>query len=281
MAEYNTSDDNQPVMWLRGHAIYAAHCIVLGYVASLLVTTLFMALRVPFLFTWLPFESGAVLRGEAWRLLSYGLVNEPSIWFVIDMLMIVWFGREVEKSIGRWKFLQLYGCLYLLTPLLFTLLGGWQPMRLQGVTGSFALFVAFATLYPDAVMLLNLLAKWVALVLLGLYTLMALAARDLPALISLWATCGFAYGFVRLQQGHFTLPDFRFWRRKPKFRVLPDLPPNNSGISAKPSNSSMAEMDALLDKIARSGIASLTAKERAKLDQSRAELLKKRTPDRG
>jgi hypothetical protein len=37
----------------------------------------------------------------------------------------------------------------------------------------------------------------------------------------------------------------------------------------------MAEVDALLDKIARSGMASLTAKERAKLDAARANLLKK------
>ena len=38
----------------------------------------------------------------------------------------------------------------------------------------------------------------------------------------------------------------------------------------------MAEMDALLDKIARSGLASLTAKERARLNAARAELLRKK-----
>jgi hypothetical protein len=37
----------------------------------------------------------------------------------------------------------------------------------------------------------------------------------------------------------------------------------------------MAEVDALLDKIAQSGISSLTAKERAKLDAARADLLKR------
>ena len=36
-----------------------------------------------------------------------------------------------------------------------------------------------------------------------------------------------------------------------------------------------SDMDALLDKIAKSGIASLTAKERARLEAGRAELLKK------
>ncbi len=280
MASYNTSDDNQPVMWLRGHAVYTAHCIVLAYVGSLLVTTVFMALKAPFLFTWLPFEGGAVLRGEIWRLLSYGLVNPPSLGFVIDMVMIVWFGREVEKSIGRRQFLLLYGCLYLITPLLFTVIGVWLPLRIQGATGAFALFVTFATLYPETMMLFNILAKWVALILVSLYTLMALADRNLPALISLWATTGFAFAYVRFEQSHITLPDFRFWRRKPKFRVLPDLPSLKSVTKPKPINSTMAEMDELLDKIARSGLASLTTKERAKLEQSRTELLKKSGPDR-
>jgi hypothetical protein len=37
----------------------------------------------------------------------------------------------------------------------------------------------------------------------------------------------------------------------------------------------MAEVDALLDKIAKSGFASLTVAERARLDAARVELLKK------
>jgi hypothetical protein len=37
----------------------------------------------------------------------------------------------------------------------------------------------------------------------------------------------------------------------------------------------MAEVDALLDKIARSGIRSLTAEERARLEAARADLLKR------
>ena len=37
----------------------------------------------------------------------------------------------------------------------------------------------------------------------------------------------------------------------------------------------MAEVDALLDKIARSGLSSLTAKERAKLDAAREDLGKR------
>jgi len=272
------SDEHQPVMWLRGHAVYAAHFIVLVFVASMLVTTLLDFSRVTLHFAWLPFSSAEVLHGQVWRLFTYGLVNPPrevGFQFLFDMLMIAWFGRDVERYFGRRTFLLLYGCIYLVTPVLFTAIGGWLPVSRYGETGAFALFVAFATIYPGALMMFNVLAKWAAVILVGLFTLIALDARDVTGLITLWATCGFAFAFVRHHQGHFTLPSFRLWRRKPKLRVLPDLPANKADSARGVKANSMAEVDALLDKIARSGISSLTSKERAKLDSARAELLKK------
>jgi len=269
------SDEHQPVMWLRGHAVYAAHFIVLVFVGSMLVTTLLDFLHVGLQFEWLPFTSAAVLHGQVWRLFTYGLVNPPSFQFVFDMLMIAWFGRDVERFFGRRTFLFLYACIYLVTPVLFTMIGVWLPMTRFGETGAFALFIAFATIYPEALMMFNVLAKWAALILVGIFTLMALDTHDLTGLITLWATCGFAFAFVRHRQGHFTLPRFRLWRPKPKLRVLPDLPAAKpTGIRSLKADS-MAEVDALLDKIARSGLSSLTPKERAKLDSARAEMLKK------
>lgn len=273
MNMYGSSDEHQPVTWVRGYPLYAAHFVVAVFVTSMIATAVIMATGATALLGWLRFSSVAVLHGEVWRLFSYGFVNPPSLWFAIDMLMIVWFGREVEKFFGRTTFLGLFACLYVLSPLVLTLIGLRQPTSLTGETGAFALFVAFATLYPNTVMMLNLLAKWVALILVGLYSLMALSSRDLVGLISLWSTVGFAYGFVRFQQGHFRLPSFKL-RRGPKLRVLPDLDRKPDAVLRE---SSMAEIDVLLDKIARSGIASLTAKERARLDAARDDLLKKTT----
>jgi len=278
MNTYGTTDDeHQPLVWLRGHAVYATHFVVLVLVASMLLTTILNFLYVGHLLAWLQFDSAAVLRGQVWRVATYGLVNPPSLGFVIDMVMIVWFGRELERFFGRRTFLTLYAGLYLVTPLLFTLIGLWQPRSFAGESGAFALFVAFATLYPEALMLFNLLAKWVAMILVGLYTLMALSAHDAVGLISLWASVGFAYAFVRYQQGHFSLPKVSsLWSRKPKLRVLPDLPVQKAAAPKRVlPDASMAEVDALLDKIARSGMASLTSKERAKLDAARDELRRK------
>jgi membrane associated rhomboid family serine protease len=290
MNGYDSSDDHQPVTWFRGHPVYAAHLIVVGFVASMLVTTIFAALGIGHLLNiWLGFTSALVLKGEIWRIFTYGLVNPPSLQFALDMAMIVWFGREVERFFGRRRFFVLYAVLYVLSPVLFTLIGvRWPiPAPIQsggitltipftGETGAFALFIAFATLYPNVPLLFNILAKWAALILVSLFSLMAIASRDRVGLISLWATVGFAHAFVRYEQGHFSLPRFSLFRAKPKLRVLPDPEPKRSAAVAAEKENAMAEVDALLDKIARSGISSLTAKERAKLDAAGAQLTKRR-----
>jgi len=264
----SASDDQQPVMWLGERAIYASYFVVLVYVVSMLVTTLLMTFNVTAPFTWLAFESSSVLRGEVWRVVTYGLLNPPSLGFVVDMFMIVWFGRELEKFFGRRIFALLFGCLYLLTPVLFTVIGLRTPMYLAGETGSFAIFIAFATLYPGAVLLFNILAKWMAIILVAIYSLADLANHSWTGLLSLWVTVGFAFGFVRYQQGHWRLPSFKIRRRR-------NVAPGGR------KDATMSELDPLLDKIAQSGFGSLTAAERAKLEAGRATLAKRRGSHRG
>lgn len=280
--EYETFDEHQPVTWVRGYPVYAAHLIVLVFVASMLVTVLLNLFGIAQLLSGLVFFSRDVLRGEVWRVVTYGLVNpmgNPNqAWnFVVDMAMIIWFGREIERHYGRRKFLVFYGILYLITPLLFTLIGVWRPMLLMGETGALAVFIAFATLYPNVSVFFGLLAKWVAAILVAVYTLIALSNRDQASLMALWVTTGFAFAYVRYQQGLLEMPALRFFRRGPKLRVLPDLKEDKVSVVKADHVGSMAEIDALLDKIVQSGISSLTAKERAKLDAARADLLKRET----
>lgn len=278
MNGYGYSEEHQPVTWWRGHPVYAAHLLVAVFTVSMLVTTILQAAHVYTLAAWLPFDSSLVLQGQVWRIFTYGLVNPPSLPFVIDMVMIAWFGREVERAFGRRKFFALYGGIYLLPPLLLTLLGFWVHSGRAGEFGALALFVAFATLYPGALMMFNVLAKWAALILIAIFSLIFIAANDWRELFWLWTTTGFAYAFVRHEQGHFSLPRLRWPRRAPKLRTVPDLPAKKSGAaprSAPAAETSMAEVDALLDKIAKSGIGSLTAAERAKLDAARADLLRR------
>jgi membrane associated rhomboid family serine protease len=261
MDDPSYSDEHQPVTWMGGHPIYAAHFVALVFAGSMVINAVLKFFTLDGVFDGLTFLSPAVLHGEVWRVFTYGFVNSASLWFVVELLMLVWFGREVERFFGRRKFFTLYVGLYLVPPLVYTLFGLARPTVLAGESAGFGLFIAFATLYPNAVMLFNLLAKWVAWVLVGLYALEMLSVHDGFGLASLAATVGAAYGYVRFQQGRLTLPTVAFPRRAP-----PPPPPINA----------TAEVDALLDKIARSGLASLSAKERAKLDAARQDLQKRK-----
>ena len=271
---YGSSEEHQPLTWVRGYPVYAAHALVAAFVLCMVATAILLGADAHGILNVLPFRSDRVLSGEIWRIGTYGFYNPPSIWFAIEMVMIVWFGRELEKFYGRKKFFTLYAGLYFLPPLVLTAFGLWQPNMLAGRSGAFGLFIGFATLYPNVSFFFNILAKWLAVILVALYTLMALSSRDTAGLIYLWTTVGFAYVFVRDQQGRFSLPTFRRSARSAS-REPVSRPAERARNSENGRQSTMAEVDALLDKIAQSGIHSLTPKERAKLDAARSEMQKR------
>ena len=271
------SEEHQPVTYWSGHPIYASHFIVIVYCVLMIVTAVGGSAMYGVI-NWLGFDSQRVLDGQVWRLVTYGLLNFPSLGFAFDMLMLVWFGRELERTFGRKTYFFLYGGIYVVPTLVLTAVGLVRPTEFFGQPGALSLFVAFATQFPGMPVFFMLLAKWAALILVGLFTLMALASRNWTALILLWSTCGYAHLFVRHQQGMISLPRLRLWKRKPKLRVLPDLPAKKTAAVPAPAakeDATMAEVDALLDKIAKSGIGSLTPKERAKLEAAREGLMKR------
>ena len=275
--DWGSSEEHQPVTWIRGYPVYAAHLIVLVFV-TLMVLVAVLGRSAWSIYNWTGFASELVHTGQVWRVLTYGLFNPPSIPFAIDMVLLLWFGREVEKTLGRRSFFAFYGGIYLSPPIVLTLLGFIRPFELSGLAGTLAVFVGFATLYPGALLMFNILAKWAAIVLVALYSLIHLAERNWVALILLWVTCGVAHLFIKYQQGVFSLPRLPRFRRRPKLRVLPDPVPSKKTTLASSSareDATMAEVDALLDKIAISGISSLTAKERAKLEAAREGLMKR------
>jgi membrane associated rhomboid family serine protease len=297
----SSSDEHRALLWVRGYPLFATHVIVLVLVLSMIASTALMAFGGSAVLEALGFASARVLGGEVWRVLTYGLVNPPSLWFAIDMVLIVWFGRELERELGRRNFLWLCLGLYLAPVLLLTLAAGFGlNTSLSGQGGGFGLFIAFATLYPGALMLFNLQARWVALILVGIYTLIGLGQRDVAGLLSLGATAGFAYLCVLQLRGQ---PLFPWWpaprtrkatagSSRPSAKVIPfpDSPakPVARAVATTPAPrpaaprvppADMAEIDALLDKIAHSGIASLTAAERARLDAAHQSLKRRSSSD--
>lgn len=274
MSEFS-SDENGPVTWIGGYPIYTAHYLAAAFAVSMVMTALLSAFGLGHVLGAMAFSSPAVLAGQFWRVLTYGLVNQPSLWFALELLMIVWFGQEVEKFFGRRKFLALYACLYLLPPLLFTLIGLRFPNGLVGESASFALFIGFATLYPEAQIFFGLLAKWVAWILLGICLLQALAAYDWFSMASLLATSAFAYGYVLWQRGRMEIASFGLFRRAALASRTRAAAPRRAARPAPQPDKAAAEINAVLDKISASGLESLSDKERSILEAAQQRLRQK------
>jgi hypothetical protein len=139
----------------------------------------------------------------------------------------------------------------------------------------FAVFVAFATIYPRVEMLLRIQVKWIALAFGAIYTLQLFAANAWPELMSLWLSVAAAFLFIRLRGAG---PELDWWTNlrekfqpKPKFKVVPK-PSSRRVIEPENVHDSI---DPLLEKISKHGINSLTPTERRALDRARAQLLNK------
>jgi len=195
-------------------------------------------------------------------------------WFAIEMYMLFVFGREVEKFIGQRAYIVLYAVLLFTPSLLLTL---WGFSQRTGLAGSLALhfgiFVAFATIYPSAELLLRITAKWAAVILGAIYTLQLLAYHSWTDLAVVWTSIAAGFVFVRLRG---VGPELIWWENfkarlqpKPKFKVVP------KPVATRREEDDISEsVDPILDKIARSGIGSLTPSERRTLDRARNRLLK-------
>ena len=264
--------DYLPLWWMGRVPIYATTvlvaAVVLGTVVTVMLKTAYVSVA--------PFEFNPRLfwtHGFVWQLVTHPLLNLPSFFYIFGLFFLYGFGIGVETYLGRNAFLRLLALLCLVPALTTT--AWWLP---TGISGSYwgeqnlaiGIFIAYATLYPNAEYWNWMTMKWLAFAGLALCSLMYFPTHDWFGLSILLAMSGAAHLFVRYERGHFALPDLRFWKRKPRFRVVRAEPAHE-----RRRGGASDDLDALLDKIAKSGMASLTAKERARLEAARAELLKK------
>ena len=275
-----TSDDYRPVAWMGRYPVDVTTILVGSHVAVAVITSILVMLRLGVL-DYLAFDSAAVLHaGQVWRLFTYAFIHPPTpsglLWFAVEMYMLFVFGREVERFIGRRAYIALYLALLVLPAMVLTLLSFWAPTRFATSTAlHFAIFVAFATIYPNVELFLRIAAKWVAVILVAIGTLSALAAHDWQTLVVLWTSVGAAFLFIELLDAG---PELAWisnlktrFEPKPKFQVVQTT---RSHRVAEPDDV-YASIDPILDKISKFGIGSLTVNERRQLDRERERLLKK------
>lgn len=121
------------------------------------------------LLSLLAFSPAAILRGQIWRLLTFVFVPTNSgIWLLISLYFYYFVGSVLEREWGAGRFTIFY-----LSGMLLTIVYGFivyfaagLSMPLSTIYINYSLFFAFATLYPDNMVLLfffiPIKMKWLA-----------------------------------------------------------------------------------------------------------------------
>jgi len=204
-----------------------------------------------------------------WQPLTYMFVHGGFLHFFFNIFMLWMFGMAVEAQWGTKEFLKFYFICGLGVAAVTVLLGPASTTPLIGASGAiYGLLVAFAMLYPDAVIYLYFFiplraAHWA--VLCGLIEFFAMATEGNSGVARFAHLAGMAIGYVYLRWWW----EFRL-RMKSLLRAAGPAqtaarahrPAQGRGAPTSPKPASMEEVDRILDKILASGLDSLTEEER-------------------
>jgi hypothetical protein len=150
--------------------------------------------------------------GFLWQLVTYPVIGagNPSFWFLIELVILFWFGRDVFYRLGRrlfWRTLFV-GTLIAAGTAILVQLTGWL---LTGVTAPILLLqgqhvlvvlliAAFATLFADATIylffVLPVRARWFLWIEIALAFMGYLQTKDLAGFLGLSAAVGGVWFFL-------------------------------------------------------------------------------------
>jgi membrane associated rhomboid family serine protease len=223
-----------------------------------------------------------VMQGQVWRLVTYAFLHDPNTWthIVFNMLFLWWFGNEVEQIYGTKEFTFFYLSSAILGGVLYTAWGVTtrNPSPCLGASGAVtAVMVLFACHFPTRIIYLFFILPvpiWlfvVFLVSMDSFVLVGNLKSQVAVVVHLTgAAFGFVYYKTQIRATNWW-PDFKSWRAqrsRPRLRVVrPDAEAAEAVAVAAPPAQPIdeqleAKVDAVLEKVARTGQASLTESER-------------------
>jgi hypothetical protein len=263
--------------------------VVLASVASMFVWAVSREL-----WSNLVLDPDAVRRGEVWRLVTWPLANEPSIWAVLTIAIFWYFGREIEGLLGRTRFAIMLLLLAVVPGVVATLLGVGDYSL---VAVELAVFLVFIAEYPYTRFFFGIPAWAIGAVIVGIQVLQYLGYDETERLVMLFVTIAVAALTARsmgLAQSLPWIPKIPYPGRgggssRPKRKKRPassgggaviDGPwgtssrsgPSRGAPLPQPPRSmdgpdDQVELDHLLDKISANGMDGLSADEKRRLNE--------------
>ena len=232
--------------------------------------------------------TGSVLGGQVWRLVTWPIANEPSIFVALSIAIFWYLGSRIESQLGRIRYLWLVGLAVVLPGLIAVAL----DVPVFGIrTLEIAIFVVFVMENPKMPFFFGLPAWILAVVIVGIDILQLLGDRQSEVLV-VYLACIITAVLTARSFGMLTdypwMPQLkRRGRGGPKKRRPAR---STSGASSgarevvaqgpwptapiyKPMQD-QAEVDSILDKIALVGMDGLTADEKKRLNDASKRLRK-------
>ena len=247
----------------------------------------------------LDLDVGAVGQGQVWRLLTYAFLHDPkSIMHILfNMLMLFWFGRQVEERLGGREYLRVYLLAAVGSGLAFvaaTLLGLHHGPAI-GASGAVTATLVLAAFYnPKQVIYLFFILPVPIWAFVAISVAMdAFNLADRKEGIATSAHLGgaaFAFCYYKLQWNVGGWLDWLPAWKRPKAQARLRLyseeehEPMHARVAAPrpvaPARGGddeqlEAQADAILEKIARVGMQGITESERALLLRA-SEMMKRR-----
>ena len=281
MPPFNVSRDHSGDAWFRLGKLDVTSTVLVvligavGVVASAFAPVLYQAGR---------FVPAEVLQGQVWRAVTWPFVDGISLWSILTLVLLWYFGRDLENQVGRRPMMSLYVALWaILTAVAFVVglaMGGGVLAGLDSI--QFVVLLLWIAENPRRPFFFGIPAWVVGAVLVALQVLSYIAIRDLAGLASLVGTF-FVAAVVARRFGLLSDLSWLPGRRgsAPRIRQgggvrAPQAAAPRTPRAARAEQKAAARqasdherMDALLEKISEQGIHSLTPAERKELEALR------------
>lgn len=287
MERFNITDSDPERRWFQVGSIDVTTTVLITGLAALCLLSYAID---PDLQAWLVFDSEAIIRGQLWRIITWPVVTPPDIWGVIGVALYFYFGTMIEARMGRQRYAWFTGIcvvvpaaiIAVLAPLTSTQVFNGQIRLLE-----MAIILAFILIEPHARSFFGIPFWVLGAVILAIDVIQMLGQREW--LILLWVAL--VLGAASLLVRAYSLTEFEQIPLIPlpssvsgdpyaKANRARERKARSKGRTSRPgrddvvvpihredlSRAEQADMDRLLDKISETGMVSLDAEERRRLD---------------
>jgi membrane associated rhomboid family serine protease len=221
-------------------------------------------------FPWLSlfgFQGSVAFFGfRIWQFFTYMFLHLGLWHLVLNMLMLLFFGLPLEEAWGRNKFISYY-FFSGLGAAFFSLIFSFKSLMVGASGAIFGVLLAYALMFPESVIVLffifPLKTKPAVLILATINFLGAISSGG-NGVTYLASLGGALFGYLYLKSEwlkshifHFSLANFILNKDK-----------SNISFHNPARKSSDSNVDAILDKISKYGMQSLTKREQAALDKA-------------